>query len=62
MYVNPRPPPPPLDRKEVTSHWVRLPAVNRQRLMWRLSQLLERQLLKGETSGEENGHESAPSK
>ena len=62
MYVNLRPAPPPLDRNEITSLWVRLPAVNRQRLLERLSQLLERQLLKGETSGEEDDHESAPSK
>ncbi len=59
IYVHPRPPPPPLDRKEVTSLWMRLPAVNRQRLMGRRSQLRERQLLKGETAGEENGHASA---
>ncbi len=42
------------------SLWVRLPAVNRQRLLGRLSQLLERQLIKGDISGEEDGHESAP--
>jgi hypothetical protein len=62
MYVNPRSAPPPLDRNEITSLWVRLPAVHRQRLLGRLSQLLERQLIKGETSGEEDGHESAPGK
>ena len=62
MYVNLRPAPTPLDRNEITSLWVRLPAVNRQRLLERLSQLLERQLLKGETSGEEDSHDSAPGK
>jgi hypothetical protein len=61
MYVNLRPPPPPLERNEITSLWVRLPAVNRHYLMGRLSQLLERQLLNAATS-EEDGHESAPSK
>ncbi len=61
MYVNFRPPPPPLDRNEITSLWVRLPAVNRQHLLGRLSQLLERQLLNAATS-EEDGHESAPGK
>jgi hypothetical protein len=54
--------PPPLDHNEITSLWVRLPAVNRQRLMWRRSQLLERQLNKGAIAGEEDGHESAPGK
>jgi hypothetical protein len=62
MYVNLCPPPPPLDRHEITSLWVRLPAVNRQYLMGRLSQLLERQLLNAATSEEEDGHESAPGK
>ena len=62
MYATPCPPPPPLDRHEITSLWVRLPAVNRQRLMRRLSQLLERQLLNGDISGEEDNHESPPGK
>ena len=55
-------PPPPLDRIEITSRWVRLPAVNRQRLMGRLSQLLERQLSSSAPSGEEDSHESVPEK
>lgn len=50
--------PPPLDRHEITSLWVRLPAVNRQRLMWRLSQLLERQLINGDISGEDESMEN----
>lgn len=59
MYVNLRPPPPPLEHNEITSLWVRLPAVNRQHLLGRLSQLLERRLLNAATSEEEDGHESA---
>ena len=62
MYANPCPPPPPLDRHEITSLWVRLPAVNRQRLMRRLSQLLERQLINDDISREEDSHESPPGK
>lgn len=62
MYANPCPPPPPLERHEIASLWGRLPAVNRQRLMGRLSQLLERQLINGDIAGEEDRHESAPGK
>ena len=62
MYANPCPPPPPLKRHEITSLWVRLPAVNRQRRMRRLRQLLERQLINGDISGEEDSHESTPGK
>jgi hypothetical protein len=54
--------PPPLGHSEITSLRVRLPAVNRQRLMGRLSQLLERQLISDEPSGEEDSHESVPEK
>lgn len=62
MYVNPCPPPPPLERYEITSLWVRLPAVNRQRLRGRLSQLRERQLINGDSSKEEDSHASPPGK
>ena len=62
MYANPGPPPPPLERHEITSLWVRRPAVNRQRLRRRLRQLLERQLINGAISGEEDSHESTPGK
>ena len=62
MYASLCPPPPPLDRHEITSLWVRLPAVNRQRLLGRLSPLLERQLRTSEPAGEEDSHESVPEK
>ena len=52
--------PPPLGSHEITHWWVRLPAVNRQRLMGLLSQLLERQLIGLETPGEDS-HEAVPS-
>jgi hypothetical protein len=52
-------PPPPLGRHESTHVWVKLPAANRQRLMWLLSQLLERQLINPATPGE-NRQECAP--
>ena len=56
-----RPPssPPPLGSYEITHLWVKLPAANRQRLMWLLSQLLERQLINPATPGE-NSHECVP--
>ena len=60
MYVNHRPPPPPLGRHEITALRVRLPAANRQRLMGLLSQLLERQLINIATPGKEDGDESTP--
>jgi hypothetical protein len=62
MYASPCPPPPLLDRHKITSLWVRLPAVNRPRLMQRLSQLLKRQLINGDISGEEDSHKSPPGK
>jgi hypothetical protein len=39
--------------------WMRLPAVNRQRLLWLLSQLLEHQLSAVVAKGEDSD-ESAP--
>jgi hypothetical protein len=58
--VNPCPPPPPLGSHEITHVWVRLPAVNRHRLMGLLSQLRERQLIGLETPGEDS-HDAGPS-
>jgi hypothetical protein len=37
-------PPPPREPSEFIQLWMRLPAPNRQRLLWLLSQLLEHQL------------------
>jgi hypothetical protein len=34
--------PPPLGQDEFIQVWMRRPAANRQRLLWRLGQLLER--------------------
>jgi hypothetical protein len=36
--------PPPIGPSELIQLWMRLPAANRQRLLWLLSQLLEHQL------------------
>jgi hypothetical protein len=52
-------PPPTLDYRDSTHVWVNLPAANRQRLLWLLSQLVERQLVDSEAQGEDE-HESAP--
>lgn len=48
---------PPPDSRLVISPWVELPQTNRQRLLWLLSQLLERQLEPSLTSGKEDGDE-----
>ena len=56
-----RPPssPPPLGHSELIQLWMRLPAANRQRLLWLLSQLLEHQLSAAAAPGEDSD-ESAP--
>jgi hypothetical protein len=54
-----RVPPPPQVEAEA-SRWTRLPPANRQRLVWLLSQLLERQLEQGCSGPVEVGDEPAP--
>src|SRR5437870_11606151 len=44
--------PPPLGPSELIQLWMRLPAPNRQRLLWLLSQLLEHQLSAAAAQGE----------
>jgi hypothetical protein len=51
--------PPPLGPSELIQVWRRLPAPNRHRLLWLLSQLLEHQLRAAAAPGED-GDESAP--
>jgi hypothetical protein len=58
-YVASRPPPPPIGDSDRIQMWMRLPAVNRQRLLWLLSQLLEHQLSAVVAKGEDSD-ESAP--
>ena len=48
---------PPPDSRQVISQWSDLPLVNRQRLLWLLSHLLERQLEQSLASGKEDGDE-----
>jgi hypothetical protein len=45
--------PPPLGRGELIQVWMRLPAANRQRLLWLLSQLREHQLRAAAAPGED---------
>ena len=52
-------PPPPIGDSDRIQMWMRLPAVNRQRLLWLLSQLLEHQLSAVVAKGEDSD-ESAP--
>lgn len=52
-------PPPPQTEAE-TSRWPRLPPAHRQRLVWLLSQLLERQLEQRRSGAAEVGDEPAP--
>jgi hypothetical protein len=51
--------PPPIEPSGRIQLWMRLPAPNRQRLLWLLSQLLEHQL-SAAAAQEEDGDESAP--
>ena len=53
----PSSPPPSIGHSELIQLWMRLPATNRQRLLWLLSQLLEHQL-SAAAQGEDS--ESAP--
>ena len=59
MYVDRCLPPPPIGPSELIQLWMRLPALNRQRLLWLLSQLLEHQLSAAAAQGEDSD-ESAP--
>ena len=51
-------PPPSIGHSELIQLWMRLPATNRQRLLWLLSQLLEHQL--SAAAQGEDSDESAP--
>jgi hypothetical protein len=48
---------PPPDYRQASSLWADLPQVNRQRLLWLLSHLLERQLERSSTPSKEDGDE-----
>ena len=48
---------PPPDSRQDISRWEDLPLANRQRLLWLLSHLLERQLQRNDASGKEVGDE-----
>ena len=48
---------PPPDSSQGISRWEALPQTNRQRLLWLLSHLLERQLERGRTPGKEDDDE-----
>ena len=48
---------PPPDSRQPISRWEDLPQANRQRLLWLLSHLLERQLEHSLAPGKEDGDE-----
>lgn len=48
---------PPPDSKQVSSQWEDLPQANRQRLLWLLSHLLERQLQQSSAPDKEDADE-----
>jgi hypothetical protein len=48
---------PPPNSRLIIDAWEALPQVNRQRLLWKLSQLLERQLEPSSTTEKEDGDE-----
>ena len=48
---------PPPNSRQVISRWEDLPQANRQRLLWLLSHLLERQLERSHTPDKEDGDE-----
>lgn len=48
---------PPPDSRQVISRWEDLPKANRQRLLWLLSHLLERQVERSSALGKEDGDE-----
>jgi hypothetical protein len=49
--------PPPPDSRQIISQWAGLPQANRQRLLWLLSHLLERQLERSSAPDKEDGDE-----
>ena len=51
--------PPSIGRSELIQLWVQLPATNRQRLLWRLSQLLEHPLRAAAAPGEDHDDAAA---
>jgi hypothetical protein len=51
--------PPPIEPSELIQVWMRLPASNRQRLLWLLSQLLEHQLRAAAAPGEDSDESAA---
>ena len=48
---------PPPDSRQASSLWEDLPQANRQRLLWLLSHLLERQLQRSSAPDKEDGDE-----
>ena len=48
---------PPPDSRQAISQWEDLPQANRQRLLWLLSHLLERQLEASSAADKEDGDE-----
>ena len=48
---------PPPDSRQAISQWADLPQANRQRLLWLLSHLLERQMEQSLAPGKEDGDE-----
>lgn len=48
---------PPPNSRQAISLWEDLPQANRQRLLWLLSHLLERQLEQSSTASKEDGDE-----
>ena len=48
---------PPPDSSQGISRWADLPQANRQRLLWLLSHLLERQMERSSTPGKEDDDE-----
>jgi hypothetical protein len=48
---------PPPDSRQAISLWEDLPQANRQRLLWLLSHLLERQLERSKAPSKEDGDE-----
>jgi hypothetical protein len=54
MYVDRCRPPPSIGHSDFIQLWMRLPATNRQRLLWLLSQLLEHQVRAVAAQGEDS--------
>jgi hypothetical protein len=55
--LSPNTAPPPPDSRQGISPWEDLPQANRQRLLWRLRHLLERQLDPSSAPGKEDDDE-----